>query len=98
MAGSRSARQKVLGAFWSATTSTIRTFGRVLHTLFLEVTGLLFTVLMIGFISVTLREYHKYQAGTAPAFKVALAGFFGVMFFWFGITSFWRARRRKSRK
>ncbi len=98
MAGSRAARQKVVGAFWSATTSTVRAFGRVLHTLFLEVTGLLFTFLMIGFVSVTVREYDKYKAGAAPAYKAALAGFFGVMFLWFGISSFWRARKHKSRK
>ena len=98
MAGSRAARQKVVRALWSAGTSTLRSFGRVLHTLFLEVTGLLFTFLMLGFISVTVREYHKYKAGAAPAYKAALAGFFGLMFLWFGITSFWRARRRKPRK
>lgn len=97
MAGSTAARQKVLGALWSATTSTVRTFGRILHTLFLEVTGLLFTFLMLGFVGVTVREYQKYTAGAAPAYKPVLAGFFGVMFLWFGVTSFWRARRRKSR-
>src|SRR5512133_4327240 len=65
---------------------------RVLHLLFLEVTGFLF--LCIGIIGgfAAWREYLKVQAHTAPQYKFMIALAFTVMFTWFGVTSFWRAR------
>lgn len=95
MAGSRAARDRVVRALWSAGSATVRSFTRVLHVLFLEVTGLLFVCLTVGFGGVAVREYHRYKLDAAPAYKVALAACFAVMFLWFGVSSFWRARRRK---
>jgi hypothetical protein len=95
MAGSRAARQRVVRALWSGFSVTARSFVRILHILFLEVTGFLFVCLTVGFGSVAIREYHKYKAGAAPQYKVALAALFTVMFFWFGVSSFWRARRKR---
>jgi hypothetical protein len=96
MAGRRAARDRIVRALWSAGSTTLRAFARILHVLFLEVTGFLFIALTVGFGGVAVREYHKYKLGAAPAYKVALAACFAVMFLWFGVTSFWRARRRRA--
>jgi hypothetical protein len=75
--------------------ATALSFGRVLHQLWLEVTG--FTFLAIAAIGVmaAIREYGKYQAGraTGPG-RLVLAVCFTVSFAWFGLSSFWRVRRR----
>jgi hypothetical protein len=77
-------------------TATARSFARVLHQLFLEVTG--FTFLAIAAIgSITAyREYAKYHAGQAvgPG-RLILAIAFTFSFTWFGLSSFWRLRRRR---
>lgn len=76
--------------------TTARSFGRILHQLFLEVTG--FTFLAIAAIgSITaFREYGKYHAGlVAGPGRLILAMVFTFSFTWFGLSSFWRLRRRK---
>jgi hypothetical protein len=40
-----------------------------------------------------IREYLKYSAGHATASRVAIAAGFTVAFAWFGLSSFWKARR-----
>jgi hypothetical protein len=74
--------------------ATARSFGRVLHQLWLEVTG--FTFLAIAGIGAMagFREYGKYQSGhaTGPG-RLVLAIGFTVSFTWFGLSSFWRVKR-----
>ncbi len=74
---------------------TAHSFGRVLHQLWLEVTG--FTFLAIAGIGAIagMREYGKYQAGhaTSPG-RLLLALCFTVSFTWFGLSSFWRVKKR----
>jgi hypothetical protein len=96
MAGRRAARDRIVRALWSAASSTVTSIGRILHVLFLEITGLLFIFLTLGFGSVSVREYHKFRLGAAPEYKPVLAACFAVMFLWFGVTSFWRARRKRT--
>jgi hypothetical protein len=77
-------------------TATARSFARVLHQLFLEVTGFTFLAIAgIGGIT-AFREYSKYHAGlaTGPG-RLVLAIAFTFSFTWFGLTSFWRLRRRR---
>ena len=72
-----------------------RHVGRVLHHLWLEVTGFTFLVLaVIGGVA-GFREYSKYQAGqaTGPG-RVILAAGFTASFVWFGLSSFWRVKRK----
>jgi hypothetical protein len=74
--------------------ATARSFGRVLHQLWLEVTG--FTFLAIAAIGAVtgFREYGKYRAGQAAGpGRLILAVCFTLSFAWFGISSFWRIRR-----
>jgi uncharacterized membrane protein YbhN (UPF0104 family) len=69
-------------------------FGRVLGQLWLEVTGFVFLALAgIGVIAF-FREYARYQAGRATSGRVLLAVCFAGLFGWFGVSSFWRVRKR----
>ena len=75
--------------------ATARSFGRVLHQLWLEVTGFTFLALAgIGALA-GMREYGKYQSGHASGpGRLLLAVCFTVSFTWFGLSSFWRVKRR----
>ena len=72
-----------------------RSFGRVLHQLWLEVTGFTFLALAgIGALA-GMREYGKYQSGHAAGpGRLVLAVCFTVSFIWFGVSSFWRVKKR----
>jgi hypothetical protein len=73
---------------------TAASFGRVLGILWLEVTGFVFLSLAgIGGLAFA-REYSKFEAGKAGSGRVVLAVCFTLTFAWFGISSFWRARRK----
>jgi hypothetical protein len=45
-----------------------------------------------------VREYTKYAAGRATAGRVAIAVCFTLTFAWFGLSSFWRGRRKSQRR
>jgi len=82
-------------AVLAGTRAIARSFGRVLHQLWLEVTG--FTFLAIAGIGALagMREYGKYQSGHAAGpGRLVLAVCFTVSFIWFGLSSFWRVRKR----
>jgi hypothetical protein len=82
-------------AVLAGTQAIARSFGRVLHQLWLEVTG--FTFLAIAGIGALagMREYGKYQSGHAAGpGRLVLAVCFTVSFIWFGLSSFWRVKRR----
>jgi len=83
------------GAVLAGIRATARSFGRVLHQLWLEVTGFTFLA-MAGIGALTgMREYGKYQSGHAAGpGRLALAACFTVLFAWFGLSSFWRVKRR----
>jgi hypothetical protein len=78
----------------AAVRTTARSFGRVLHQLWLEVTGFVFLA-MAGLGGVALgHEYAKYQAGRVGSGRVVIAICFTVTFVWFGVTSFWRVKKK----
>ena len=82
-------------AVLAGTQAIARSFGRVLHQLWLEVTG--FTFLAIAGIGALagMREYGKYQSGHAAGpGRLVLAVCFTVSFIWFGVSSFWRVKKR----
>ncbi len=72
-----------------------QSFGRVLHQLWLEVTGFMFLAMAgIGAIA-GMREYGRYQSGHAAGpGRLLLAICFTLSFAWFGLSSFWRVKRR----
>jgi hypothetical protein len=48
----------------------------------------------LGFAGASFKEYGKYHAGQVGSGRLALAVFFAVTFAWFGLSSFWRTRRK----
>jgi hypothetical protein len=88
-------RSRTGHAVLAGTRAIALSFGRVLHQLWLEVTG--FTFLAIAGIGALagFREYGKYQSGHAAGpGRLVLAVCFTVSFIWFGLSSFWRVRKR----
>jgi hypothetical protein len=88
-------RSRTGRAVLAGTRAIARSFGRVLHQLWLEVTG--FTFLAIAGIGALagMREYGKYQSGHAAGpGRLVLAVCFTVSFIWFGLSSFWRVKKR----
>jgi hypothetical protein len=97
VAGRQAAQSRTVGAILQAGRITLRSFGRVLHQLWLEVTGFVFLAMAgIGGIAMS-REYVKYQAGKIGPGRVAIALGFCVLFGYFGLSSFWRVSRKKPR-
>ena len=70
--------------------STLRRVGKIL---WLEVTGFLFLWLALigGF--ACWREYHAYAAGKVGVSRAVLAGLFALLFAYFGMSSFLKARK-----
>jgi hypothetical protein len=67
---------------------------RVVSLLWLQVVGFFFLALAAlgGF--ALAREYPRYQAGAVGASKMLLAGSFMALLAYFGVSSFWRTRRK----
>jgi hypothetical protein len=95
LAGQHAERSRTIRAITAAVRTTARSLGRVLHLLWLEVTGFVFLA-MAGLGGVALaHEYAKYQAGRVGSGRVVIAICFTVTFAWFGVTSFWRVKKKK---
>jgi hypothetical protein len=63
----------------------------------LEITGLFFLLFsLVGAVALT-REYPKYAAGHLGPGKLVLTFVFTLVFAYFGISSFWRVRRKGER-
>jgi hypothetical protein len=88
-------RSRMGRAVLSGIRATALSFGRVLHQLWLEVTGFMFLAIAgIGALA-GVREYGKYQAGhSAGPGRLLLAVCFTISFTWFGLSSFWRVKRK----
>ena len=88
------ARNKVLRATGAGLGATAKAVQRTTHILWLEVTGFFFLVFAVVCGGAAYREYQKVLAGKLPMSRVYLAGALTLLFVWFGVSSFWRARRR----
>jgi hypothetical protein len=95
VATQQAGRSRTVGALIKAGRATARSFGHVLHELWLEVTGVVF-IFMAGIGGIALaREIVKYQAGQATAGRIAVAICFTLTFAWFGVSSFWRVKKKR---
>jgi hypothetical protein len=95
IAAQQATRTRGFGALSRAWRATASHTGRVLGQLWLEVTGFVFLCLAGIGATALVREYLLYQAGKATSGRLALAVGFTLLFGWFGISSFWRVRKRK---
>ena len=94
MATRQAGRSRIVRAAAQAATASGRAFGRVLHQLWLEIAGVVFLIMALGFAEATVREYGKYHLGQAGLGRVLVAICFTVTFAWFGVSSFWRVRKK----
>jgi hypothetical protein len=90
-------KNRLVGALRSGVGATAKSFARIFHILWLEVSGFFFLILALMLVLATWREYSKYQTGVVPLNRVYLAGAFAAMFTYFGVSSFWQARRKKKK-
>jgi hypothetical protein len=97
VAGRKTGENRWIRALYNAGRVTISSVGRVLHVLWLEVTGLLFLVLALVGGGAAVRQYHRYSAGTSGFARVVLAAAFTLIFAYFGLSSFWGSRRKTSK-
>jgi hypothetical protein len=97
IAGQQAGRSRTFNAIKSATLATARSFGHVLHQLWLEVTGVLFLVMALSLAGAAVKEYGKYHAGQVGPGRAAAAACFAATFAWFGLSSFWRVKRKSQR-
>src|SRR5215469_15964384 len=88
VAREQAGRNRTLTAVFSGIRATLRSFGRAVHQLWLEVIGTLFlTMALFGAIAL-VREYMNYSAGRTTTSRLAIAICFTLTFAWFGLSSF----------
>ncbi len=94
VAGRKSGENRLVRSLYRAGTVTVRNFSRVLHILWLEVTGLFFLALAFVGAAAAVREHHRHIAGNGSTGKMLLAAAFALLFAYFGVSSFWRSRKK----
>ncbi len=87
-------RSRTVRAFGGAVATTVRACGRVLHQLWLEVTGVVFLLMAASGGAAWAHEYSRYQAGKVGFGRVAVAICFTLTFAWFGVSSFVRVKKK----
>ena len=97
--GQQFARSRTGAAIIRGVRATATSFGRVVHQLWLEVTGFTFLAMSAAGAIAGAREYGKYHAGQAAGpGRLILAICFTLSFAWFGLNSFWRVNRNAARQ
>lgn len=95
IAGEQMKRSRTVGALLSGAQATLGHFAGVLHQLWLEITGFVFLAFAgVGLIAI-VREYAAYRAGHGNSGHLAAAAGFAMVFGWFGVSSFWRIRKKR---
>lgn len=97
LATQQAERSRTLGAVGRGVKASAVHFGRVAHELWMEVTGFIFLAFAAIGATALVREYLKYSAGKSTPGHVLAVAAFTVMFGWFGVSSFWRVKKRKVR-
>ena len=94
IAAQQAGQNRTVGAVFRGIRTTAAHFGRVLHQLWLEVTGFVFLFIAAIGAGALTREYAKYQhLHTGPG-RLLLAICFTLTFCWFGVSSFWKVRKK----
>ncbi len=85
---------RVLRAGHSAVQTTFHSIRRVVHILWLQMVGVLFCLFAVVFAARLPSVYQDHVAGKHGPGRVYLLVAMALMFAWFGVSSFWRARKR----
>src|SRR5437899_3252186 len=80
-------RSRTGNALLQAGRTTVSNVGRVLHLLWLQVTGFVFLCIALIAGLAARREYVHYQAGSIGPGKVWLGVGVTLLFLWFGLSS-----------
>jgi hypothetical protein len=94
IAAQHAGRSHTLTAAAHAGRVTLTHVTRVLHILWLEVIGFVFLGIAVIAGYAFVREYARFQTGQIGSGRAILAAAIALMFAWFGVSSFWRARGR----
>ena len=94
VAAQQAGRNRTIGAVVRAGRAVAGHWTGVLHQLWLEVTGFVFLFISAIGAGAFFREYTRYQTGQTSPGRVLLAIVFTLTFAWFGVSSFWRVRRK----
>ena len=95
VAAQQAGRSRTVSATMKAGRAAAAHWGRVLNQLWLEVTGFVFLSLAaIGVVSF-FRELARYHAKETGSEGMIAATLFTLLFTWFGVSSFWRVRRKR---
>lgn len=97
IAGQHVKGSRTFGAVMSGARATLKHFAGIAHQLWLEITGFAFLVFAAAGGFATYREYNSFHAGKGTSSHLALAAGFTLLFGWFGLSSFWRAKARSRR-
>jgi hypothetical protein len=89
--------KKLLGGVGAGVSGFLKPVMGALRVLFLEVSGVMFLFISLAVAGGVYREYKRYAMHQVGWERVALAGALGGMFLYFGVSSFWQARRKRSR-
>ncbi len=81
-------------AAFAAGQCTATRLAHIGHLLFLEVTGLLFLAIALACGSAAFRDYHRFTLGETGSDRYKLATCFALLFGWFGISSFLKAKKK----
>ncbi len=85
--------KNVISGLFAGGSAIFSNVGRVMRLLMLQVTGFLFLVIAAFIGSKTWHEYHAYTATHASPHRFYAGAFFSLLFTYFGLSSFWRARK-----
>jgi len=91
LGGSAVRKNRTVNALASATQVTLRSASKVGHLLWLEVTGLFFVFFAVAG---AFAAWHDYSRHKTLSSRFAAALCFTIIFAWFGVSSFLRARRK----
>jgi hypothetical protein len=94
VAGRYAGRSRTLSAARSAISTVVHSLWKVFHRLWHEVMGFVFFIFALIGALAAYREYRKYalEAPHPSASHWMVAAAFALMFLYFSVSSFWRAR------
>jgi hypothetical protein len=98
VAGKQIKSSRTYGAVLGGVRATLGHFAAVARQLWHEITGFIFLAFAVFGAGAVVKEYLAYRAGGVGLNRVELAAGFTLLFGWFGVSSFWRARRPRKQK
>ena len=97
VAGKQIKGSRTYGAVLGGVRATLGHFAAVARRLWHQIMGFVFLVIAAAGVLQSVKEYTAYHAGGVAPNRLAVAAGFALVFGWFGVSSFWRARKPRKR-